>query len=120
MCRWWHGRLRLSRGSAGAALAPGGEVDRLEARAVGQAWDPAALGDRCPVDDLDVAGEVDGRGAADVRPDGVRVDPRSGLLEVGDPFRVEATRDHDLHVGESSLIKPRADLLDQLRGHPSA
>src|SRR4029453_1972737 len=111
MCRWWHGRPRLSRGSAGAALAPGSEVNRLEARAVGQAGDPAAFGDRCPIDHLDVAGEVDRRRAADFRPDGVRVDPPPGLLEIGDPFRVEATRDHDLHVREARLVEPGADLL---------
>ena len=40
-------------------LAIDRQVDRLQPRRVGQARDPAALGDRLPVDLLDVAGEVD-------------------------------------------------------------
>ncbi len=55
----------------GSVLAPGGQVDGLEARRVRQARDAAALGDRAPIDLLDVAGEVDRRRAADVRPDRV-------------------------------------------------
>ena len=74
----------------GLRLAVGREVDRLEPRRFGQPGDPAALGDRPAVDLLDVAGEVDRRRAADVRPDGVRVDRRAGLLEVRRSGRASA------------------------------
>src|SRR6185503_2219393 len=90
------GRVRGPRASAGGAVPPRGEVDATEPRRVGQARDPAALRDRLAVDLLDVAGEVDRRGAADVRPDGVRVDGRGSVLEVLDPLRVQAARDDDL------------------------
>ena len=88
IARWWHGSRGCHRTrSSGLPLAVGRQVDRLQARRIGEPGDPAALGDRLAVDLLDVAGEVDRGGAADVRPDGVRVDRRAGLLEVADPVR---------------------------------
>src|SRR5204862_5375352 len=66
---------------ARSARPPLLELDSLEARRVGTARNATALRDRPAVDLLDVAGEVDRRGAADVRAHGVRVDRRAGLLE---------------------------------------
>ena len=67
------------------------------------------------VDLLDVAGEVDRRGAADVRADRVRVDRRAGVLEEADPLRGEPAGDDDLDVAEARLVEPRPDLADEVR-----
>src|SRR4249919_325538 len=104
MRRWSHGTGACA--AAGLCLAVGREVDRFEPGRVGQARDAPPLGDRLTVDLLDVPGEVDRRGAADVRPDGVRVDRRAGVLEVPDALRVEAARDGDLDVMEARLVEP--------------
>src|SRR5690242_20061283 len=121
MPRWWHGsRIRSARravetGGSAAPVAPGRQVDRPQPGRLGDARDPAALGDRLAVDLLDVACEVDRRRAADVAADGVRVDRRRLLLEVGDPLGVQAARDDDLDVAVALLVEPRPDLLDEVR-----
>src|SRR6476659_8411344 len=102
------GREHLAR----SARAPLLELDALEARRVGAAGNATALRDRPPVDLLDVAREVDGRRAADVRAHGVGIDRRAGLLEHPDALRVEAARDDDLHVAETRLVQPGAELVD--------
>ena len=47
------------RGTPALPLPVDGQVDRLEAWRVGQAGDPATLGDRAAIDLLDVTGEID-------------------------------------------------------------
>ena len=94
-------RTAVDGGQPVRAVAPGRQVDRLEPRALGEAGDAAALGDRRAVDHLDVAGEVDRRGAADVRADRVGVDRRAAVLEVRDPLGVQAARHDDPARGGS-------------------
>src|SRR2546421_12042166 len=98
---------------AAGRLAPGGEFDPFQPGRVRGAGDPAGLGDGPAVDLLDVAGEVDRGGAADVRPHGERVDGRAGILEVADAVRVQPAGDHDLDVPVARLIEPRSNLVDQ-------
>src|SRR4029077_3649939 len=98
--------------------APVGQVDRAKAGAGRAARDPAALGDRATVDLLDVAGEIDRRGATDVGADRVRVDLRLGLLALRDAVRRQAARHDDLHVGEAFHVEAGTALLDEVGGHP--
>src|SRR4051794_28821076 len=103
----------------GSAFAVGHEVDGLEPRRVGQAGDPATLRDRLAVDLLDVAGEIDRGGPADVRADRVGVDRRPGFLEVADPLRGETPRHGDADVVEVGLVEPGANLVDELGCDPA-
>ena len=84
---WWHGRAKsvADRRPTWAAAQPSRYAARSTGWSRGESVRPGirprlAIG--CAVDLLDVAGEVDRRGAADVRADRVRVDRRAGLLEV--------------------------------------
>src|SRR5262245_47255231 len=106
--------------SPASGSAPVLEADRPEARRVGATGDAAALRDRAAVDLLDVAREVDRRGAADVRADRVRVDWRARLLEDRHAVRVQPARDDDLDVREARLVEAGADLADQVRRHAAA
>src|SRR5690242_20478176 len=126
---WWHGSRNGSAGGPGdisrddgsaRAVAPEAEIDRFEAGGLGDARDPAALGDRPAIDLLDVAREVDRRRAADVRADRVGIDRRALLPEVRDALRVQATGDHDLHVPVALLVEPGADLLHEVGGDAAA
>ena len=129
MRRWSHGRaFAAMRGSqarravapAGYCLAVGREVDRLEARRVGQAGDPAALGDRRP--SISLMSPVKSIGVAPLMyeptayestgaPASLKYRIRSGLRP---PETVILT------WLEAGLVEPRADLVDELGGDPAA
>src|SRR5688572_31546472 len=110
-------RLGTGRADAGppSAVPVGRQVDRPQPRGVRDARDAAAFGDRASVDLLDVAGEVDRRGATDVGADGVRVDRRARLLEVPDAIRIEATGHHDPDVVVALLVESGAHLVHEVR-----
>src|SRR5687768_11849412 len=108
------GRMRLHR----SRLAL--EVDSLQTGILGAARDAAALGDRATVDLLEVTGEVDGAGLADVASDGERVDRSAGVAKDTDALDVDPTRDDDPHRRMPRLVESRANLLHELRGDPSA
>src|SRR5258706_3700218 len=106
-------------GSAASSGAPVLEADSLEAGAVRAAWNAAALRDRATVDLLDVAGEVDRRGAADVRSDRVGIDRRLGIAEEPNALRVEAAGHDDLHVVVAGLVEAGPDLVDEIGRDPA-
>src|SRR5258706_7125004 len=114
-------RTRGSRRQASAASggAPVLQADSLEAGAVRAAWNAAALRDRATVDLLDVAGEVDRRGAADVRADRVGIDRRLGIAEEPNALRVEAAGQDDLHVVVAGLVEAGPAPLARDGGDPA-
>src|SRR4029079_6047396 len=95
------------------------QVDTLEARVVHASGDAATLGNGSAVDLLQVAGEVNGAGVADGGADSEDVDRRTCLLEVADPLGVQAPGDHNAHMLVACLVQARADLLDEVGGHPA-
>jgi hypothetical protein len=74
----------------GSVRRLGAEVDPLQSRVLGASRNAATLGDRPPVDLLEIAGEVDGAGLADRAADSKRIDRGVRGLEDLDPLLVEA------------------------------
>src|SRR4051794_23271992 len=83
-----------------SAGRPVPQVDALQPRARRDTRDPASLRDRLAVDLLQVAGEVDGRRAADEAAHRERVDRCARVLEGANPVGREAARNDDLDVLE--------------------
>src|SRR5687768_13912684 len=90
------------------------KVDSLQTGVLRAARDATALRDRATVDLLEVAGEVDGAGLADVAADGERVDRCAGVAKDTDAVDVDPAGDDDLHGRMPGLVEPRTDLLHEL------